>query len=69
MMPGKINNIDGVRACEDRVSIRSTSMQSRDEYDFVIVLQLIVELAFEFPICVIDENEDARSTESQRRDN
>lgn len=41
---------------------RSTSVEGRDEDDFVAFLQDIVELAFEFPICRVDQDEDARSS-------
>lgn len=42
----------------------STSVEGRDEDDLVAVLQDIVELAFEFPIGRVDQDEDARSAAS-----
>lgn len=40
----------------------STTVQSRDEDDFVTVLQLVFQLAFEFPVGRIDQDEDAGSS-------
>jgi hypothetical protein len=39
----------------------STTVEGRDEDDLVAFLQDIVELAFEFPIGRVDQDEDARS--------
>lgn len=41
-----------------------TPVQSRDEDDLVPFLQDIVELAFEFPVGRVDQDEDARATVS-----
>lgn len=38
-----------------------TAVESRDEQDVVAGLYLIGLLALELPVCVVDENEDARA--------
>ena len=40
-------------------------MQRRDEDDLVVILELIVALALQFPVCVVDEYQDARSPIAQ----
>ena len=37
-------------------------MQRRDEHDLVAALELVRALAFQFPICIVDEDEDTWTT-------
>ena len=45
-----------------RDASHSPPVQRRDEHDLVTILELVRALAFEFPICVVDEDEDAWAT-------
>lgn len=48
--------------------LRSATVKRRDEADLVAILQLVVELALEFPIGVIDENENARPSDKSQEE-
>jgi len=50
-----------VDVCEGETS---AAMQRRDEYDFVVRLKLVLLFALELPVCIVDENEYARSSAS-----
>ena len=43
-------------------TIGSTTMQRRDEHDLVAALELVRALAFQFPICIVNEDEDTWTT-------
>lgn len=43
-------------------ALGSASVQCRDEQDVVVFLQDIVRFAFEFPVGVVDEDENSRAT-------
>lgn len=50
-----------------RVQSQSSAVKSADENDLVALLQHVVAFAFELPVSVVDENEDARTTVGSRQ--
>lgn len=45
-----------------RVVVSSASMQCGNKQDIIVVGQLVFVFTFEFPVGVIDQDEDARTT-------
>ena len=43
-------------------SVELATVQRRDEHDLVAALELVRALAFQFPICIVDEDEDTWTT-------
>ena len=39
-----------------------STVQSRDENHFVAVLEFVLQLSFQLPICIVDEDENTRSS-------
>ena len=53
--------LTGVRDAYHFRRIVLTSMQCRHEHDLVPILQFVVAFALQLPVCLVDENKDARS--------
>jgi len=57
---GEVHHGFFVRRSEEPI-LGLSSMQGRYEHDLVVVLQDVIAFSFQLPICVVDQDENARS--------